>query len=66
VLTNGALVNVGSESGNAGSILLVGETLSLTGGTQLSTSTFGVGDAGIVFLQADQVSIDNSKITVGS
>ncbi len=62
VLTNGALVNVGSESGNAGSILLVGETLSLTGGTQLSTSTFGVGDAGIVFLQADHVSIDNSTI----
>jgi filamentous hemagglutinin family protein len=62
-LTNGALINVGSRTTNAGDILLAGSTLALLDGSQLSTSTFGVGNAGNVRLLAtDSVFIDNSTI----
>lgn len=59
-LTNGALLNVGSLSNDAGDIVLTAGTLTIAGGTRLSSSTFGPGDAGLVRLLADTVSIDNS------
>ncbi|HEY9724959.1 MAG TPA: S-layer family protein, partial [Chroococcales cyanobacterium] len=61
-LTNQSVVNVGTRAEDADGILLVGGTVSLTNGSQLSTSTFGTGDAGIVFLQADNILIDTSSL----
>lgn len=63
LFTNEALVNVGSRTSNAGSIRVTGGTLALLGRTQLSTSTFGRGNAGNVILQAaNNLRIDNSTI----
>lgn len=61
-ITNGSVVNVGSSDNDAGSIQVTGSTLALTNGSQLSTSTFGMGNAGFVSLQAETIAIDNSSI----
>ncbi len=60
--TNGAVVNTGSTANNAGNILIAGGTLSLTGASQVSTSTFGAGDAGSVTLRGDRIFMDGSAI----
>ncbi|NES85205.1 MAG: filamentous hemagglutinin N-terminal domain-containing protein, partial [Moorea sp. SIO2B7] len=61
-ITNESILNVGSQTANAGVIKITGGKISLTSGTQLSSSTFGLGDAGVVGLFADSVVIDNSTI----
>ena len=61
-LTNQALINVGTIANDADGILLVGGTVSLSNGSQLSSSAFGEGDAGLIYLQADNVFIDNSSL----
>jgi len=46
-----------------GSILITGESFSLTDNAQISTSTLGTGSAGVVFVQAEgEVFIDNGFI----
>ncbi|NET60538.1 MAG: filamentous hemagglutinin N-terminal domain-containing protein [Symploca sp. SIO2E6] len=46
-----------------GSIIFGAESVELTDGAQVSTSTFGNGSAGFVFIQADgEVLVDNSRI----
>lgn len=62
VTLNQALINVGTIANDADGILLVGGTVSLTNGSQLSSSAFGEGDAGLIYLQADNVFIDNSSL----
>lgn len=60
---NNALINLGTRIRDAGNIFLLGGNVSLTGATQLSTSTFGSGDAGLIFLFADnKVALDNSSL----
>jgi filamentous hemagglutinin family protein len=50
--------------GNGGTIDMKTESLSLTNGAQLSTSTSGAGDAGGIFIQeADSVLLSNSSIS---
>jgi filamentous hemagglutinin family protein len=44
--------------GNAGGIDITTGTLSLTNGGQIGASTFGMGDAGIVKIQANDISFD--------
>ncbi len=61
-LTNQALINVGTIANDADGILLVGGTVSITNESQLSSSAFGEGDAGLIYLQADNVFIDNSSL----
>ncbi len=62
VSLDGALFNLGTSRNDAGNIFVTGGNLSLTNGTQLSSSTFGRGKAGIVYLQGDNVSIDSSAL----
>ena len=62
VTINNSIINLGTRDKNAGNIFITGGTISLTGRTALSTSTFGSGNAGLVFLQADNVSVDNSSL----
>ncbi|NEP59337.1 MAG: filamentous hemagglutinin N-terminal domain-containing protein [Symploca sp. SIO2G7] len=46
-----------------GSILISAESVELTDGAQVSTSTFGNGSAGLVFIQADgEILVNNSRI----
>ena len=60
---NNAIINLGTRNEDAGNIFLIGKNVSLTGGTQLSTSTFGTGDAGLVYLFAEnKVSLDTSSL----
>ncbi|ARV59861.1 hypothetical protein BZZ01_15585 [Nostocales cyanobacterium HT-58-2] len=48
--------------GKSGDILITTDSLSLTNGARLTSSTYGKGDAGSVFVQAkDSVSIDSSS-----
>ena len=54
---------VGS-SGKAGGVIVQAGDLKITGGGQISSSTFSVGDAGDVNITADSVSIDGAGITV--
>ena len=44
--------------GNAGSIKITTNSLNITDGAQLSTSTLGVGNAGNINLNANQISLD--------
>ncbi|MDX2243816.1 MAG: filamentous hemagglutinin N-terminal domain-containing protein [Leptolyngbyaceae cyanobacterium bins.302] len=46
--------------GQGGNINLVTRILSLTGGTEISASTFGAGDAGNVLVTADVIALDGS------
>jgi filamentous hemagglutinin family protein len=60
---NNAVINLGTRSKDAGNIFLLGSNISLTGDTKLSTSTFGSGKAGLIFLFAEnKVSLDNSAL----
>ncbi|GAA6614751.1 hypothetical protein [Scytonema sp. NUACC26] len=53
--------------GNGGSVNITAGTLSLTNGAQISASTFGSGDAGSVFVQADEaVSLAGRNTTIFS
>ncbi len=62
VRLNKAVINVGTIANDADGILLVGGTVSITNESQLSSSAFGEGDAGLIYLQADNVFIDNSSL----
>ncbi|OKH25046.1 filamentous hemagglutinin N-terminal domain-containing protein [Chroogloeocystis siderophila] len=46
-------------NGNAGSISIDTKDLVLVDGAQIVANTFGEGNAGIIFVQADKVSLDN-------
>lgn len=61
-LINGAGINLGTETNDAGNILLIGGTVSLTEGSFLSSSTFGSGNAGSITVQGDRVFLDGSAI----
>lgn len=61
VSLNNSIVNLGTTNKDAGNIFLTGGTISITGGTKLSASTYGSGKAGLILLEADQVSLDNSQ-----
>jgi filamentous hemagglutinin family protein len=67
VLITGQDTNIFSNvragaTGNAGGIGIRARSFFLTDRAQLTTSTFGLGNSGVVLVQADQVAIDNSLI----
>jgi filamentous hemagglutinin family protein len=56
-------MNTSSSAGNAGNITLIGQSLSMTDGASLTTSTYGQGNAGNIFIQVDgAVSLVDSNI----
>ena len=56
------LIDTGDTSVIFGSIFITAESLSVTDGASVSTSTFGAGNAGLVFIEArDSVSIEGFR-----
>jgi large exoprotein involved in heme utilization and adhesion len=53
---------VSGAQGNAGGIGIKAKSFYLTDDAKLTTSTFGLGNSGVVLVQADQVFLDNSAI----